>query len=67
MTHISVGDWLTLTESAKLIGITKGRLSQVVASEGIPFVRIGRQVMILNSDAAAFKRTKRAPGRPKKK
>jgi excisionase family DNA binding protein len=66
MVQLAGGDWLTLTEAAKLIGLTLGRLSQIAKADGIPHVRIGRQVMILKADAIAFKKLHRPHGRPKK-
>lgn len=65
MTKLSAGDWLTLTEAAVLIGITKPTLSVAVQKGLLPAMRVGRQVMILKADAENYKKNRRKPGRPK--
>jgi len=55
-----------MTEAAAIIGVTIGRLSQIVAAGGIAFIRVGRQVMIRKDVAEAFREQDRPRGRPKK-
>ena len=66
MTHLPEGDWLTLTEAAKLIGRSQARLSQLVKAGQIEHHRIGRQIMILKHVALAFRDAPRKHGRPRK-
>lgn len=67
MTVFALGDWLLAKEAAELIGITSATLSYHVRTGHIPHKRIGRQVMILRTDAEKFRDTPRKPGRPKSK
>ena len=64
---LPLADWLTLSEAADVIGITKGRLSIIAKAGKIPSTRLGRQVLILRSDAVTFKKKERKAGRPKSK
>ena len=67
MVQLGGEDWLTMSEAAALIGLSVPRVSILVRDGRIPHTPVGRQLMIRKSDAAAFKKQKRAPGRPKKK
>ncbi|MBL8865904.1 MAG: helix-turn-helix domain-containing protein [Planctomycetia bacterium] len=64
MTQLAGGDWLLLKEAAELIGISSATLSVIAKRNRIPHRRVGRQVMILKSDAEKFRDTPRKAGRP---
>lgn len=67
MTQLSSGDWLLLKDAAKVIGVEPSVLSRYAQAGRIPHERVGRQVMILRSEAEKFRDTPRPVGRPKKK
>jgi excisionase family DNA binding protein len=64
MTQLAGGDWLLLKEAAALIGVTSATLSVIAKKNRIPHRRVGRQVMILRTDAEKFRDTPRKAGRP---
>ncbi len=56
--------WMLAKDAAALIGITSATLSYHVRLGHIPFRRVGRQVMILRTDAEKFRDSPRKAGRP---
>lgn len=64
MAQLPAGDWLIEKEAAEVIGISSATLSVIVKKNRIPHRRVGRQVMILRTDAEKFRDTPRKPGRP---
>lgn len=61
------GDWLNTAQAADVLGVTSIRVRQLIAEGRLKPTRVGSVYLLLRSDVEAFKKQKRAPGRPKKK
>jgi len=58
-------DYLTTKQAAEKLGVTVGRVQQLVAENRLPSVKIGRDRFILEKDLELVKERKRT-GRPPK-
>lgn len=63
---MKVGDWLTTTEVAGVLGLSRRRVQKLVKDGRIPARRVGRDYLVLRADVARFADSPRPPaGRPK--
>lgn len=58
-------DYLTTKQAAEKLGVSVGRVQQLVAEGRLPSVKIGRDRFILENDLELVRERKRT-GRPKK-
>lgn len=58
-------DYLTTKQAAEKLGVSVGRVQQLVAEKRLPSVKIGRDRFILEKDLE-FVRERKRTGRPKK-
>lgn len=59
-------DYLTTKQAAEKLGVSVGRVQQLVAENRLPSVKIGRDRFILEKDLELVRERKRT-GRPPKK
>jgi excisionase family DNA binding protein len=62
-----VSEYVTATEAAELIGVTKSRLNQLCADERLKFIWAGKQRLFLRKDVEAFAKLDRPSHRPRKR
>ena len=55
-------DYLTTAQAGEQLGVNASRIRQLVLAGRLKFVKVGRDLMILRSAVAGFKRG--TPGRP---
>ncbi len=68
MPTLPAGDWITVSDAAAILGVTKNRALVFVKRGQLPAKRTsGRYFLILRSDVEAFARIPRTVGRPRKK
>ena len=65
MVKIQPGDWLPVSECAKLLHLTIGRVHAIIKDGRLKPTRVGNQYLLLRADVMAFKKLPRVPGRPK--
>ncbi len=63
---MAIGNYLTVAETAELLGVSVMRVYQLVDEERLKVERSGRQIYIAREEAAKFAKKPRAAGRPKK-
>lgn len=56
---------LGVGDTADLLGVTDGRVRQLVQDGRLPAMRVGRTLAIRESDVFAFREADRQPGRPR--
>lgn len=67
MVKLPGGDWLTVAEVAKELGVGVRRVQKLIQDKRLPAIQVGeRAYLVLRDDVKAFKKKDRPPGRPKK-
>jgi excisionase family DNA binding protein len=67
MVQLPEADWLTVKDSAELLGVSARRVSALIKSGRLKATRIGERVLMLRRDeVVAFSKIDRPTGRPPK-
>lgn len=66
MGQLPAGDWLSVTEAAELLGLTRRRVHDFIKDGRLPHKPAGNSFLVLRADVMKLKATPRPPG-PKKK
>ena len=62
MSMSTINGYLTSSEAAEIIGVSRSQVSRYVSSGKLPARRVGQQLLIREKDAKKFKRP--PPGNP---
>ena len=56
-------DWIPSSEAAEILGVTPGRVRQLIVADEIPSVLIGRMRLLERKAVERFAKIERIPGR----
>ena len=66
--NLSHGKYFPVRDAAEMLGLSVGRIRQLIAEERISAVKLtDRMSLIAESEVKRFSKLKRKPGRPAKK
>lgn len=61
----SMKEYLTASEVAEMLSITRGRVSQLLAAGELRAIKFGNQLVFHRKDIEEFEKRRRGPGRPR--
>ena len=66
MVKMPTGDWISVTDTAELLELTRRRIHDIIKDGRLKATRVGNQLLLMRSDVIAFSKVPRVPGRPAK-
>ena len=66
MVKMPTGDWISVTDAAEILGLTRRRVHDIIKDGRLKPTRVGSVYLLLRADVVAFGKAPRSPGRPKK-
>jgi|GEM_PF-2415946 len=68
MLDVKTGDrFYTVREAAKQLGVSRGRVLQLLCRNQLPSIKVGMIRLIAEKHLQAYAMNRRPPGRPKRK